>query len=72
MLSPARTSEAGIRKVIRKIVSDELLLYKGIRQTRLAASPRPVREAKALDPEEYELLHREPRGFLALRALARK
>lgn len=34
--------------------------------------PRPVREAKALNPENYELLHREPRGFLALRALARK
>jgi len=34
--------------------------------------PRPVPEAKALKPEKYELLHREPRGFLALRALARK
>ncbi|MGI8722340.1 MAG: hypothetical protein ACR2JG_08950 [Geodermatophilaceae bacterium] len=34
--------------------------------------PRPVREAQALHPEDYELLHREPRGFLALRALARK
>ncbi len=34
--------------------------------------PRPVPETKALNPEEYGLLHREPRGFLALRALARK
>ncbi len=34
--------------------------------------PRPLPEAQELKPEEYELLHREPRGFLALRALARK
>ncbi len=34
--------------------------------------PRPVPQAKALNPEDYELLNREPRGFLALRALARK
>jgi ubiquinone/menaquinone biosynthesis C-methylase UbiE len=33
--------------------------------------PRPVPEGRALDPEEYERLHREPRAFLALRALAR-
>lgn len=34
--------------------------------------PRPIREAQALRPEDYWRLHREPRGFLALRALARK
>jgi hypothetical protein len=33
--------------------------------------PRPVPDAQALDPEEYERLHREPRGFLAVRAIAR-
>jgi len=34
--------------------------------------PRPGVEAEALSPRHYELLHREPRGFVALRALARK
>lgn len=34
--------------------------------------PRPVPEGRALDPEDYERLHREPRGFLALRAIARE
>jgi SAM-dependent methyltransferase len=29
--------------------------------------PRPVPEAAALDPEEYQRLAREPRGFLAFR-----
>jgi SAM-dependent methyltransferase len=29
--------------------------------------PRPVPEAAAIDPEEYDLLGREPRGFLAFR-----
>jgi ubiquinone/menaquinone biosynthesis C-methylase UbiE len=29
--------------------------------------PRPVPEAAALDPEEYERLAREPRGFMAFR-----
>jgi len=29
--------------------------------------PRPVPEAAAVDPEEYERLAREPRGFLAFR-----
>jgi SAM-dependent methyltransferase len=33
--------------------------------------PRPVPEAQALDPAEYERLRREPRGFLAVRAIAR-
>jgi len=33
--------------------------------------PRPVPEAEALRPEEYARLHREPAGFLAIRALAR-
>jgi SAM-dependent methyltransferase len=30
--------------------------------------PRPRPEAALIDPEEYEVLHREPRGFLAIRA----
>jgi ubiquinone/menaquinone biosynthesis C-methylase UbiE len=34
--------------------------------------PRPVPQAEALRPETYRELHREPRGFLAIRALARK
>jgi ubiquinone/menaquinone biosynthesis C-methylase UbiE len=29
--------------------------------------PRPVHEAETLDPDEYKLLSREPRGFLAFR-----
>lgn len=33
--------------------------------------PRPVPAAAAARPEEYERLHREPRGFPAVRALAR-
>lgn len=33
--------------------------------------PRPVPQAAALRPELYEQLQREPRGFLAIRALAR-
>ena len=33
--------------------------------------PRPVAESAALRPEDYARLHREPSGFLALRALAR-
>ncbi len=33
--------------------------------------PRPVPEGAALQPDNYERLHREPTGFLALRALAR-
>lgn len=32
--------------------------------------PRPLPEAQTRNPEDYELLHREPRGFLAIRALA--
>lgn len=34
--------------------------------------PRPVPRAETLRPQEYRRLHREPRGFLAIRALARK
>lgn len=34
--------------------------------------PRPIPEAEALLPEDYWRLHREPSGFLALRALACK
>jgi hypothetical protein len=30
--------------------------------------PRPRPEAAQIDPDEYERLHREPRGFLAIRA----
>jgi len=33
--------------------------------------PRPQPAAEALDPEGYERLMREPRGFLALRAVPR-
>jgi hypothetical protein len=29
--------------------------------------PRPVPEAAAINPEEYERLAREPRGFIAFR-----
>jgi len=29
--------------------------------------PRPRPEAAAIDPEEYERLSREPRGFIAFR-----
>jgi SAM-dependent methyltransferase len=33
--------------------------------------PRPVPEAAALDPEDYEQLAREPRGFVAFRLIPR-
>ena len=33
--------------------------------------PRPAPQAAALRPELYQQLQREPRGFLAIRALAR-
>jgi SAM-dependent methyltransferase len=33
--------------------------------------PRPAPSAEGLRPEDYQRLHREPRGFLAIRALAR-
>jgi SAM-dependent methyltransferase len=33
--------------------------------------PRPAAEAAAIDPQEYELLAREPRGFMAFRLLPR-
>jgi ubiquinone/menaquinone biosynthesis C-methylase UbiE len=34
--------------------------------------PRPQPAAEALNPQDYQQLQREPRGFLAIRALARK
>jgi len=33
--------------------------------------PRPVPEAAALDPEDYERLAREPSGFIAFRLVPR-
>lgn len=33
--------------------------------------PRPTRSGQALRPDDYERLSREPRGFLAIRALSR-
>jgi SAM-dependent methyltransferase len=33
--------------------------------------PRPAPEAEAIDPTRYELLHREPRGFIAFRLVPR-
>ena len=33
--------------------------------------PRPVPEAAAIDPEDYEQLSREPRGFMAFRLVPR-
>ncbi|HEY6311859.1 MAG TPA: hypothetical protein VIY52_13780 [Streptosporangiaceae bacterium] len=33
--------------------------------------PRPAREAAAVDPEHYEKLTREPRGFIAFRLAPR-
>lgn len=33
--------------------------------------PRPLPEARHLRPDDYDLLHREPRGFLAIRGVPR-
>jgi hypothetical protein len=44
--------------------------YDGFLIERLA-EPRPAPEAAAFDPEHYEKLTREPRGFIAFRLVPR-
>lgn len=46
-------------------------LYRGGFLIERLHEPRPTPEAEARHPEEYRRLHREPTGFLAIRALAR-